>query len=200
MNGRGHQQVSTPGASHNAKGSDATVEGIDTRITVNQGRVVKTTVKGGVARKIEDGIVKKIDRAKSSNNTRESYKAFGPSAKGDVARNAVGAVLVDHSGAAKGPNVGRQGSGPPSADGTAKNDAATNPVGGTAKGYASVIRANIGQRGGGPRTPAGATTAHAATINGTGMTRLHSGTGAVGGPAKTVAGIINGSEVKPKHP
>jgi hypothetical protein len=39
-----------------------------------------------------------------------------------------------------------------------------------------------------------------AVINGTGMTRVSLGAGAIGGPAKNVAGVLNGTSFRSRHP
>jgi len=43
-------------------------------------------------------------------------------------------------------------------------------------------------------------TTNGLAVNGTGMIRPGSAAGAVGGPAKAVAGAISGSRFQPKHP
>ena len=138
----------------------------------------------------------------------------GPGAAGGMTRNAVGMPTLDRASAqsAKGLNA---------ADGTKKavgatamnavGGAATNAVNGSttnAIGVAVPIHSSAtgtnGQRGIGPVASNGTMPPNAVInntgmgIKGTAMGRPGSGTGAIGGAAKNVAGVINGTSFRPK--
>jgi hypothetical protein len=81
-----------------------------------------------------------------------------------------------------------------------KHDSNTKAAIGTAPATnPSPAAAQIGNRALGTATPA-VVGGNAPSINGTGMARPGSGTGAVGGPAKAAAGVLNGNSVQLKHP
>ena len=105
--------------------------------------------------------------------------AGGRGAKGSTAANAVGATAMNTVG------------GTP-----AVNSTATNAIGVSVPIRTRAPRTNIGQRGIGPLT-SNATSPNA-SINGTSMVRPASGTAVIGGPAKNVAGAINGTAMRPR--
>jgi hypothetical protein len=123
-----------------------------------------------------------------------------------MARNAIG-MLVQRPPGATGANGSNAANGPKNAVGvTAMNTvggAAANAVHGTATNAIGVSvavrmrasRTNFGQRGIGllasNATPN-------SMINGTGMIRSSSGTAVIAGPAKNVAGVINGTGMRPR--
>jgi hypothetical protein len=105
--------------------------------------------------------------------------AGGRGAKGSTAANAVGATAMNTVG------------GTP-----AVNSTATNAIGVSVPIRTRAPQTNIGQRGIGPLT-SNATSPNA-SINGTSMVRPASGTAVIGGPAKNVAGAINGTAMRPR--
>jgi hypothetical protein len=128
-----------------------------------------------------------------------------PGAANGMARNAIGMLVQDPAS-----GVGSKGSTAANAAKNAVGVTAMNTVGGTpavngtatnAVGVSVPIRTraprmNIGQRGIGPFT-ANATSPNA-SINGTSMVRPASRTAVIGGPAKNVAGAINGTAMRPR--
>ena len=122
-----------------------------------------------------------------------------------MARNAIGMLVQDPAGA-----MGAKGSTAANAAKNAVGVTAMNTVGGTAavNGTATnaigvsvpirtrAPRTNFGQRGIGPL--ASNATSPNASINGTSMIRPASATAVIGGPAKTVAGGINGTAMRPR--
>jgi hypothetical protein len=105
--------------------------------------------------------------------------AGGRGAKASTAANAVGATAMNTVG------------GTP-----AVNSTATNAIGVSVPIRTRAPQTNIGQRGIGPLT-SNATSPNA-SINGTSMVRPASGTAVIGGPAKNVAGAINGTAMRPR--
>jgi hypothetical protein len=130
---------------------------------------------------------------------------LGPGMASGMARNAIGMLVQDPAG-----GMGTKGSTAANAAKNAVGVTAMNTVGGTpavngtatnAIGVSVPIRTrarqtNIGQRGIGPLT-SNATSPNA-SINGTSMVRPASGTAVIGGPAKNVAGAINGTAMRPR--
>jgi protein TonB len=117
--------------------------------------------------------------------------ASGMGSKGstaaNAAKNAVGVTVANTVGVTAMNTVG----GTPAVNGTA-----TNAVGVSVPIRTRAPRMNIGQRGIGPFT-ANATSPNA-SINGTSMVRPASRTAVIGGPAKNVAGAINGTAMRPR--
>jgi protein TonB len=122
-----------------------------------------------------------------------------------MARNTIGMLVQDPAGA-----MGAKGSTAPNAAKNTVGVTAMNTVGGTAavNGTATnaigvsvpirtrAPRTNFGQRGIGPL--ASNATSPNASINGTSMIRPASATAVIGGPAKNVAGGINGTAMRPR--
>jgi hypothetical protein len=79
---------------------------------------------------------------------------------------------------------------------TAVNGTATNAIGVNVPIRTRAPRTNIGQRGINPL--ASNATSSNASINGTSMIRPASATAVIGGPAKNVAGAINGTAMRPR--
>jgi hypothetical protein len=129
----------------------------------------------------------------------------GPGTASGMARNAIGMLVQDPAGA-----MGSKGSTTPNGAKNAVRVTAMNTVGGAAavNGTATsavgvsvpirtrLPRANIGQRGVG--SLASSATSPNASINGTSMVRPASGAAVIGGPAKNVAGAINGTAMRPR--
>jgi len=142
-----------------------------------------------------------------SKNFAGRQRPLGPDMATGMARNATGMLVQDPTGA-----MGTRGSTAANAAKNAVGVVAMNAVGATAAsalngtaanaiGVSVPIRtrapgANIGQRGIGPL--ASNATSPNAIINGTGMVRPGSATAAIGGPAKNVAGVINGTGMRPR--
>lgn len=145
-----------------------------------------------------------------SRNFGARLAARGPAASGDAtggsARNAVGMLTQDISGVASSKAIsGAEGA--KNAVGiaatTGNNAVASNPGTATnAIGLAVPLRASspktnsrqhgsVGLLASGDATPNG-------VINGTAMVRPASGTAAIGGPAKNVGGVINGTTIRPR--
>jgi len=130
---------------------------------------------------------------------------LGPGTASGMARNAIGMLVQEPAGA-----MGIQGSTAANATKNAVGATAMNTVGGTAavNGTATnaigvnvpirtrAPRTNIGQRGINPL--ASNATSSNASINGTSMIRPASATAVIGGPAKNVAGAINGTAMRPR--
>jgi hypothetical protein len=128
-----------------------------------------------------------------------------PGTASGMARNAIGMLVQDPAG-----GMGTKGSTAVNAAKNAVGVTAMNTVGGTpavnstatnAIGVSVPIRTrapqtNIGQRGIGLLV-SNATSSNA-SINGTSMVRPASGTAVIGGPAKNVAGAINGTAMRPR--
>jgi outer membrane biosynthesis protein TonB len=124
-----------------------------------------------------------------------------------MARNAIG-MLVQRSPGATGANGSNAANGAKNAVGvtamntvggaaaSAVNGTATNAIGVSVAVRTRAWRTNFGQRGIGPL--ASNATLSSAMINGTGMIRSSSGTAVIGGPAKNVAGVINGTGMRPR--
>jgi hypothetical protein len=119
--------------------------------------------------------------------------AAGGAASG-VARNAIGMAMPNGPSWTTAPGASAMAS-RPAANGV--NGTTTNTIGISTPNYPSAAGVNT------PR-PAIAAVAPIATptvrsgINGTSMTRPGASTGAIGGPTKTVAGVINGTGIKPR--
>ena len=78
----------------------------------------------------------------------------------------------------------------------AVNGTTTNAIGVNVPIRTRAPRTNIGQRGISPL--ASNATSSNASINGTSMIRPASATAVIGGPAKNVAGVINGTGMRPR--
>ena len=140
-----------------------------------------------------------------SKNFAARQQPLGPGTGSGMARNAIGMLVQDPAGA-----IGTKGSTAANAAKNAGGVTAMNtvggpaPVNGTATNAIGVSvpirtrapRTNIGQRGIGPL--ASNATSSNASINGTSMIRPASATAVIGGPAKNVAGAINGTAMRPR--
>ena len=158
-----------------------------------------------------------------SKNFAGRQQPLGPGTASGMARNAIGMLVQDPTGA-----IGTRGSTAANAAKNAVGVTAMNAVGVTAMNTVGVTamntvggtaasalngattnaigvsmpirtrapRTNIGRRGIGPLA-SNATTPNA-IINGTGMVRPGSGTAVIGGPAKNVVGVINGTGMRPR--
>ena len=140
-----------------------------------------------------------------SKNFAGRQQPLGPGTASGMARNAIGMLVQDPAGA-----MGTKGSTAPNGAKNAVRVTAMNTLGGTAavNGTATnaigvsvpirtrLPRTNIGQRGVG--SLASNATSPNASINGTSMVRPASATAVIGGPAKNVAGAINGTAMRPR--
>ena len=140
-----------------------------------------------------------------SKNFAGRQQPLGPGTASGMARNAIGMLVQEPAGA-----MGIKGSTAANATKNAVGATAMNTVGGTTavNGTATnaigvnvpirtrAPRTNIGQRGIGPL--ASNATSSNASINGTSMIRPASATAVIGGPAKNVAGAINGTAMRPR--
>jgi hypothetical protein len=132
------------------------------------------------------------------------------SAPAGVAINAIGARVQDRAAAAIaranssqeeaknaiGSNVANLAG---SISANAANLAVTNAIGIAVRVRPSIPGPVIDEHGAGAIAFAGGAMPKAA-INGTGMSRISLGAGAIGGPAKNVAGVLNGTSFRPRHP
>jgi protein TonB len=140
-----------------------------------------------------------------SKNFAGRQQPLGPGTASGMARNAIGMLVQDPAGA-----MGTKGS---TAANAAKiavgvtamktvggaavvNGTATNAIGVSMPVRTRAPRTNIGQRSIGPL--ASNATSRNAGINGTSMVRPASSTAVIGGPAKNVAGAINGTAMRPR--
>jgi len=127
-----------------------------------------------------------------------------------VAINAIGARVQDRAAAAIaranssqeeaknaiGSNVANLAG---SISANAANLAVTNAIGIAVRVRPTMPGPVIGERGVSALASASAAMPKAA-INGTGMSRISLGAGAIGGPPKHVAGALNGTDFRPRHP
>jgi hypothetical protein len=140
-----------------------------------------------------------------SKNFAGRQQPLGPGTASGMARNAIGMLVQDPAGA-----MGTKGSTAANATKNAVARTAMNTVGGAAAVNGTATNAigvivpirtrapltNIGQRRIGPLTSNA--TSRNASINGTSMVRPTSGAAVIGGPAKNVAGAINGTGMQPR--
>ena len=212
----GQPHLATPGNGPRENGAGAP---IDTRITVHQGRRAPNSNEVKEIRELNERLFKKlktviapaIDPAHLNIHNHQLKLPLGTD--GAPVRNAVGSI-IEHRIA------GPQRSLPATSDAT-RQVFSTMPTAGTQEweerasgmvstgdtakqlnGLVPAIGANPMQLNNRtPKTPALAiVTTNSPAVNGTGMIRPGSGGGAVGGPAKVVAGAIGGSSFRPKHP
>jgi hypothetical protein len=140
-----------------------------------------------------------------SKNFAGRQQPLGPGTASGMARNAIGMLVQDPPGA-KGIKSSTAANGAKNAvrvtamntvGGTAAvNGTAANAIGVSMPIRTRAPRANIGQRGVG--SLASNATSPNASINGTSMVRPASATAVIGGPAKNVAGAINGTAMRPR--
>jgi hypothetical protein len=201
------------GAKENGMGAP-----IDTRITVHQGRQAPKLNQVKEIRELKERLLKQsktaiapaIDAIRLSIHNHQ--QTFPLRTDGAPVRNAVGAITerratIPQSGPSVPSEASRQGSGLPAADvqGPRERSPGTASTGDTAKqpgGPVPSSGASSAQPVSHPpkTTALAIVTANAAAISGAGMMRPESGGGAVGGPARVVTGVINGSSFRPKHP
>jgi hypothetical protein len=122
------------------------------------------------------------------------HQPAGAGAASGLARNAIGMAVPNGAGA--------NGTTAPGASAAASLPAASG-VNGTTTNAIGISTPNYPTVAGVPRPAIGAvasigTPTVRSGINGTSMTRPGASTGAVGGPAKTVAGVINGTGIRPR--
>jgi hypothetical protein len=122
------------------------------------------------------------------------HPAASPGTPGGVARNAIGMVVPDR--------VGTNGMMTPSAATHTGSPLAVNGVNGTATVTTNAIGLGVTSN---PRVtgvaaprPAIGPVASIGGLNGTSMVRPGAGASSLGGPSKTVAGVINGTSIKPR--
>src|SRR6516225_3584536 len=139
-----------------------------------------------------------------SKNFAVRQQPLGPGTASGMARNAIGTLVQDPAGA-KGSKGSTAANGAKNAvrvtamntvgGAAVVNGTATNAIGVSMPIRTRAPRTNIGQRGIGPL--ASNATSSNASINGTSMIRPASATAVIGGPAKNVAGGINGTAMRP---
>jgi hypothetical protein len=167
---------------------------IDTRITVNQGRMPENSRKGSI--RMPGPLSEKAKRSNVQKGVRVPHSVTRSRAVHGPTRNAVGVTPAPNAvapgvGAAAFPRI----EGARSPVGTRSTLApairpqgGAPPMGGAGSGTAAAVGSRVG-----PAMPG------SASINGTGMARGALRLGEIGGPAKNNAGI-NGSSVRPKRP
>lgn len=118
----------------------------------------------------------------------------GPGAPGGVVRNAIGMVVPDR--------VGANGMVVPGAAANAGRPPEMNGGNGTAAITTNAIgigvTSNPSVAGVATPRPAIGRVASIGGLNGTSMVRPGAGTSSIGGPSKTVVGVINGTSIKPR--
>ena len=131
----------------------------------------------------------------------------GLGAAGSFARNSIGMLAQDVAGAASANGLNAAtgvknavGIAPMSSDqGMARSaGTTTNAIGITVPIRTNWPKTNMGQHKSIVMLAPSAAMAPNATINGTSMIRPGSGTAMIGGPPKTIAGVINGTGIRPK--
>jgi hypothetical protein len=133
------------------------------------------------------------------------------SAQAGVVINAIGARVPDRVSAAARANSSQEGaknaigSNVANLAGSISPNAAdlpvTNAIGIAVRARPSIPGPVIAEPGAGAIAFAGGANAMPkAAINGTGMSHVGLGAGVIGGPAKNVAGVLNGTSFRPRHP
>jgi hypothetical protein len=197
------QTRAATGGAAPAGASPYQAEPIDTRIGEPSRQRFKNAAKGSDWKKA-------ITLSSPSKNFDARLAARGPAASSDVAgslaRNSIGMLTQDVSGVASGkPANGAEGfknavgiaTGSDSM--TARNAGpATNAIGMSVPLRTRVLRPNVAPHNGIGLLTSGDTTAGHAVINGTGMVRPAFATAVIGGPAKNVGGVINGTTIRPR--
>jgi hypothetical protein len=179
-------------------------EPIDTRIGEPSRQRFKNAARGSDWKKA-------ITLSSPSKNFHSRLAARGPAASSDaaggLARNSIGMLTQDVSGVASSkPANGAEGFKNAAGIATTSSDSvmARNPGTGTnAIGMGvllrtRVLRPNVLPQNSISLVASSDRTAGNAVINGTGMVRPASATAAIGGPAKNVGGIINGTTIRPR--
>ena len=196
-------RASTGGAAP-AGASPYQSEPIDTRIGEPSRQRFKNAAKGSDWKKA-------ITLSSPSKNFPSRLATRGPVAPSDAAaglpRNSIGMLTQDGSGIAssKPPNgadgvKNAAGIAMTSSDNVMARNAgtATNAIGMSAPLRARVLRPGVPLQNSMSLVASSDRTAGNAVINGTGMVRPASATAAIGGPAKNVGGIINGTTIRPR--
>jgi hypothetical protein len=179
-------------------------EPIDTRIGEPSRQRFKSAAKGSDWKKA-------ITLSSPSKNFHSRLAARGPAAPSDgaggLARNSIGMLTQDVSGVASS-KPANSAEGVKNAAGiattssdnvTARNaGTATNAIAMSVPLRTRVLRPNVARHNGIGLLTSGDTTARNAVINGTGMVRPAFATAAIGGPAKNVGGVINGTTIRPR--
>jgi hypothetical protein len=141
-------------------------------------------------------------------NSSKTGKVSGPVAKttnagqastshttGGITKNAVGVSLNSTVAGAKGSKSDVSATGP-----RVTNGPTTNAIGSVTSNSTTRVVTVVGTSGKqGSPPPSGAAPANGAILNGTGLARVASHVGAVGGATKNAAGAINGTAVGPKR-
>jgi hypothetical protein len=217
---RGHPRAVTPGNGTELGGSAGA---IDTRVTVHQGRPANKDPYG-IRAAIKDVTQRLLKRSKSGNgagtgqisNSHVHNQPMSPGGiNGGLQRNAIGAIIerrpiVQQSGTPDPSHhhgwetqpTGTPGSG--GQDGGVRGSFAvsTGSATKTPDGSASTNGSHEPQFEYHDPAPHGIVVAPigGSKITGTGMTRPEFATGTLGGPAKTFAGVLNGTSFHARHP
>jgi hypothetical protein len=158
---------------HGAVGSAAKSEWgpIDTRITVLNGPHSRPSA--------NTHDLKKPNNARPLGTPRDNHQVWKRSGEERVVRNAIGVPVRQ-------PNAGRNSPVVKNAVGlpVRQPNASPNVLGAANKPINTHLTASINR----------------SMINGTGMGRPGSGTAAIGGPKRKVAGVIDGTSFRPRHP
>ncbi len=178
---------SAPVANH----TDAEANPIDASITMQRPSHFRRGLKG------HDWKKSKITRP--SGNSRDGRRAW-THAKNGVVRNAIGLPVHPTSTDIKGTDV--KASERAGVDGAPKSGSPAGNGGTEAGGIDTHRQGFVPLRAGGvtPHDPRTNTVMNHSIISGRDIVRPGLGAGAIGGPAKNVAGVISGNSFRPRHP
>lgn len=191
------------GARSAVSGGDAAGGPIDTRIAAQSGQHSKKASRTLAQKPILIGRAAK-DAGMQGHSRHLSAQEAG------VVINAIGARVQNRVSAAGARTNGFQegaknaiGSNVANLAGSISANAAdlavTNAIGIAVRVRPSIPGPVIAEHGAGATAFAGGSMPKGA-INGTGMSRIGLGVGVIGGPAKNVAGVLNGTSFRPRHP
>ncbi len=178
-----------------AAGGDA----IDLRITVNQGRYPGRSIKPHIANNPRGTFTSKMGLTHQNVPIHRQASPAGSAA--GPQRNAIGVVVSqdktvpNRNGAMH--NTASLTTVTPSAPSSGSPPHAFNATPGNAN--TSITNAGQGPIGNHLSGAPAPTIVSGPSINGTGLIRPGSGTGAVGGAAKVAAGVLNGNSFRPRH-
>lgn len=141
---------------------------------------------------------KKSKIARPSGNSRDSHRNWTRDTKGGVLRNAIGVPVHRSSADRTGTDKGFQGV----VVGSRKNASSPGNGGTEAVGTDPHHQGFVPLRAGGitSHDPQINTAMNHSIISGRDLIRPGLGAGVIGGPAKNVAGVINGTNFWPRHP
>jgi hypothetical protein len=203
--GQPHLVTHGNGAKENGAGAS-----IDARITVHQGRQAPNSNEVKEIRDLKERLFKMDPTHRSIHNHQQTSPL---ATDGAPVRNAVGANIEQRTAGSQSipptPSnaTGQVSSGKPTTGiqvwgERSRGTVSTSDPDVQLNGTVRPDSARPSQFGNHPSKTTALTivTANSPAVNGTGMIRPGSSSGAVGGPAKVVTGAIGGSSFRPKHP